>query len=240
MKQALLIARRELLAYVRSPMGAIIIAVCLVIDGLLFYNMALTEKLVSGQVLAKFFYLTSGITMLAAVALSMRLVAEERQTGTITLLNTSPILDSQVVFGKFLSAWGVLALMVASTGYMPALIFVNGRVSLGHIAVGYLGLLLLGAAVLAIGIFASALTRHQIIAVVIAAAILVPWLVMWMLARVVDAPFSTFLNAFALHHENFRPFQEGILKLESVVYYLVVTYFFLLSATKVLEARRWR
>ncbi|MDX2055248.1 MAG: ABC transporter permease [Polyangiaceae bacterium] len=238
--KAFLIARRELNAVVRSPMGAIIISVTLLINGLLFYNMVLTEKLLSGQVLEQFFYYTSGPMMLAAVALSMRLLAEERQNGTVTLLNTSPISDRDIVLGKFLGALVVLAVMVLFTLYMPALIFVNGKVSIGHIAVGYLGLLLLGAAVLSIGLFASSLTRHQIIAVVIAAAILVPWLVLWKVAQLVDAPVNKFLNGFALHHQNFRTFQTGVLRLDSVVYYVAVTYFFLLAATKVLEARRWR
>lgn len=238
--KSLLIARRELNAIIRSPMGAIIISVTLLINGLLFYNMVLTEKLLSGQVLEQFFYFTSGPMMLAAVALSMRLLAEERQNGTVTLLNTSPITDSEIVLGKFIGAFVVLAVLVLMTLYMPALILVNGKVSLAHIAVGYMGLLLLGAAVLSIGLFASSVTRHQIIAVVIAAVILVPWLVLWKVAQVVDEPMNKFLNAFALHHQNFRSFQTGVLRLDSVVYYVAVTYFFLLAATKVLEARRWR
>jgi ABC-2 type transport system permease protein len=123
---------------------------------------------------------------------------------------------------------------------MPALIFVNGKVSMGHIAVGYAGLLLLGAATIAIGLFASSLAKSQVVAAIVGAAILAPLLTLWMIARAVDPPLNKFLAALAIHHENFRPFMNGILELSGVVYYVMVTYFFLLAATKILEARRWR
>ena len=240
MSRALLIARREMFAYLRSPLGSSVVAAALLIDGIWFYWKGLTEKLVSAQVLSQFFYGASGTTMLAAVVLSMRLLAEERQTGTFTLLNTVPLRDREIVFGKFISAFGVLFVMTALTIYMPLLILVNGKVSWGHIAVGYTGLLLLGAAATAIGLFASALARSQVVAVIIAALIMAPLVLLWAVARAVDPPLNTVLAALALHHENFRPFMEGILSLEGVAYYFAVTVFFLLAATKTLEARRWR
>lgn len=238
--KALLIARRELNAIVRSPMGAIIISVTLLIDGLYNYIDVFTEKMLSAAALEKFLYNTSGAVVLLAILLSMRTLAEERHDGTITLLNTSPISDREILLGKYVAGMVVLCMAILLTLYMPALIFVNGKISAAHIAVGYLGLMMLGSASLAVGIFASSLTRHQIIAAVIAAAILVPWLVLWKVAQLVDAPLNKFLNGFALHHQNFRTFQTGVLRLDSVVYYVAVTYFFLLAATKVLEARRWR
>ncbi|HMR07748.1 MAG TPA: ABC transporter permease [Polyangiaceae bacterium] len=240
MTQTLLIARRELFAYFRSPLGAVVIAGVLLIDGIYFYWKGLTEKLLSAQVLQEFFFGASGTTMIAAIVLSMRLLAEERQLGTITLLNTSPVRDGEIVMGKFVSAFGVVALMTGLTIYMPLLILVNGKVSGGHIAVGYLGLLLLGAASVAIGLFASALARSQVVALILGALIMAPMLLLWALARAVDPPFNGFLSALSLHHENFRPFMVGILELGAVAYYVLVTYFFLLAATKTLEARRWR
>ena len=155
MTKALLIARREMGAYARSPLGAVIIAGALLIDGILFYYWGLSQKMLSAEVLSEFFYAASGITMAAGIILSMRLIAEERQTHTFTLLNTAPVRDSEIVLGKYLSAFGMLALLTVLTLYMPALIFVNGKVSIGHIAVGYLGLLLVGSATIAIGLFAS-------------------------------------------------------------------------------------
>src|SRR5215471_17435857 len=170
----------------------------------------------------------------------MRLLAEERHTGTLVVLNTAPEHDRAIVLGKFLSAFGFVALKTALTIYLPLLIFVNGRVSLGHIAVGYLGLLLLGAASVAIGLFGSALAKNQVLAAVIGAAILGTMLLLWMVGRVTDPPLNTFLAALALHNERQNAFMKGLLRLENVVYYVAVTYFFLLAATKTLEARRWR
>jgi ABC-2 type transport system permease protein len=238
--RVLLVARREMLAYVRSPLGAIVVAAALLIDGLYFYWQGLTEKLLSAQVLFQFFYGASGTTMVASLVLAMRLVAEERQTGTMTLLNTAPIKDREIVLGKFLSAFGVIALQTVLTVYMPLLILVNGKVSVGHIVVGYAGILLLGAATTAIGLFASTLARSQVVAIILGAVILAPLLLLWMVARAVDPPLNTFLAALALHHKNQLPFMQGILQLQSVVYYVAVTWFFLLAATKTLEARRWR
>jgi len=240
MKKALLIAGRELRAYFRSPLGAIVLAAALLIDGLYFYWKGLTEKLLSAQVLTEFFFVGSGTTMIAAIVLAMRLLAEERQTGTITLLNTSPIRDVEIVAGKYLAALSVMALMTLLTIYMPLLIFVNGKVSVGHIVVGYAGLLLLGSASLSIGLFASALARSQVVAAILGAVIIAPMILLWAVAKAVDPPLNTFLSAMALHHENFRPFMNGILQLNGVVYYVMVTFFFLLAATKTLEARRWR
>ena len=240
MSQVLLIARRELFAYLRSPLGAVILAGALLIDGALFYTEGLSQKLLSSEVLQRFIYNTSGPTMIAAVLLSMRLLAEERQAGTLVLLNTSPIQDREIVLGKFLSAFGVLTLLTLLTAYMPALIFVNGKVSLGHVLVGYAGLLLLGGATIAVGLLGSALARSQIVAVILGAVTMALLLLLWMIARTADPPINRFLAALAMHHDNFRPFILGRLSLGSVAYYLAVTYFFLLASIKVLEARRWR
>src|SRR3982751_3857089 len=97
MTGVLLIARRELFAYLRSPLGAVIIAGALLLDGIWFYWQGLTQKLLSAEVLQQFLYGASGTTMAAALFVSMRLFAEERQTGTLVLLNTSPLRDWQIV-----------------------------------------------------------------------------------------------------------------------------------------------
>jgi ABC-2 type transport system permease protein len=203
----LLIAGREMRAYARSPLGSVIVAGALLIDGILFYYWGLSQKLLSAEVLSEFFYAASGVTMISCMALSMRLIAEERQTHTFTLLNTAPIRDWEIVLGKYLSALGMLAIIVALTAYMPALIFVNGKVSYGHIAVGYVGLLLIGSATIGIGLFASSLTKSQVVSAIVGAAILVALILMWMLASVVEPPLNTVLASLAFHHQNFQPFQ---------------------------------
>jgi ABC-2 type transport system permease protein len=178
--------------------------------------------------------------MVASILLSMRLVAEERQTGTLVLMNTAPVRDSDIVLGKFLASFLFVALLTALTVYMPVLILVNGRIALGHVMVGYLGLILLGAASVAIGLFGSAVAKTQVLAAIVGAGILVTMLLLWLVARVTDPPLNDFLAGLALHNERQSAFMHGLLRVDNVVYYLAVTYFFLLAATKTLEARRWR
>jgi ABC-2 type transport system permease protein len=170
----------------------------------------------------------------------MRLIAQEREKNTLVLLNTSPIREVEVVLGKFLALFALISAINVVSVYMPLLIFVNGKVSVGHILVGYAGVLLLGAAATAIGVFASALARTQVISVVVAGVILGLMILLWMVAKISDPPLNTFISGLALHHERYKGFMQGVLRLENVIYYIAVTYFFLLAATKTLEARRWR
>jgi len=240
MRNALLIAGRELRSYLRSPLGWVVAAAMLLLDGVLFQAGAMGGTRLSAQVLADFFYYISGVTMIGAIAMSMRLIAHEREKGTLVLVNTAPVRDSQIILGKFLALFTFLFVVTLATAYMPALIFVNGRVSIGHILVGYLGIILLGASAVAIGLFASAFARTQVIAAVLGAAMLGIMILLWMAAKVSDPPVNNFLLSMAIHHERQRGFMTGVLKFENIIYYVAVTYFFLLAAIKTLEARRWR
>lgn len=241
MNATFLIARRELGAYLRSMTGYVIAAAVLIVDGLLFNAFALggNDKL-SAEVMGLFFYFSSGTTIIASVFISMRLLAEERQTGTLVLLTSSPVHDWEIVLGKFLSAFVFLALITLATVYMPGLIFVNGKISFGHMAAGYLGLLLLGSATLAIGTFGSALARTQVLAAIFSGCIVVALIVCWLLAKVTEKPLSDVFIAMALHGRHFPPFQAGTVNMRDVVYYLMVTYVALFAAVRVMEARRWR
>jgi ABC-2 type transport system permease protein len=241
MRNVLLITRRELGAYLTTPLGYIIAAAVLLADGLLFNWLVLgAEPQPSTRVLEKFFYIASGTTMIASVFLAMRLLAEERQTGSLVLLMTSPIKESEIILGKFLSAWAFLGMMTVTSVYMPLLIFVNGRVSIGHIVSGYLGLMLLGGAALSIGLLGSALTRHQVLAVVLSTLMLLFMLAAWLGSAVSEPPLDAFFQYLALYNKHFVPFQQGILGLSHLIYYASIMFFFLLAATKVMEARRWR
>ena len=237
------ILRRELTAYLTSPQGWVVAAALLLLAGVLFYAEALgpgAGERLSADVLARFFYTTSGLVAIAAVAISVRLLTDERQTGSVVLLNTAPVPDRQIVLGKFLGALAFLTVVTLATLYMPLLVLVNGRVSWGHVFVGYTGLLMLGAAVLAIGVFASALTRHTLGAAVAGSALTGMMFLFWPLSFVVDPPLARVFAGLGIHGRHFSDFQAGVLHLRDVVYYLAVVYFFLLLATKTLEARRWQ
>lgn len=241
MKSVWLVAKRELGAVVRSPMGFLVAALVLVVDGLLFNAFALSggEKL-STVVLNEFFFYLSGVTMVASVPISMRLLAEERQKGTIPLLLTSPIRDNQIILGKFLGACLFLFLLTLITIYMPLMIMVHGKISWGHLFSGYLGILLLGSASLAIGTFGSSLAKSQIVAVFITIFLLAVMVSLWMLAKISENPIRDIFSYLALHNMHFSTFRAGKIHLRDVVYYLSVSTFFLFLATRILESRRWR
>jgi ABC-2 type transport system permease protein len=240
MRLTLLIARRELASFLKGMSGYIILAGTLALSGLFFNAYVLGEGAHrSSEVLQRFFYVSSGFTMIASVLISMRLLAEERQTGTLTLLYSSPVRDGEIVTGKFLAALGFLALYLALTLYMPGMILVHGKVSLGHLCAGYLGLLLLGAACLSIGLFGSALTRSQVLAAVLGGCLLVALLVSWLLGNVTERPFAGVFRALALYL-HYQPFESGVVHVKDVTYFLLVTYVALFGATRVLEARRWK
>lgn len=241
MRGMFLIARRDLAAYFNSIWGYLVVAALLFFNGLAFNVFAVgkTSKY-STDVLEDFFYWTFGFIVTAAVLLTMRLIAEERQTGTIVLLDSSPLSDWQIVGGKYLSAMGFLTLMIALTGYMPALIFVEGKVSYGHIAAGYTGLLLTGSAVVAIGTFASSLSKSQLVAAVIAGVVVGVLVLSWLLGRITEAPLSDVFSYLSLYDRHFQPFQRGRINLEDVVYYLSLTFAFLMLSTRWMAARRWR
>ncbi len=242
MRPISVILRRELAAYLYSPLGYLIAAASLVVGGLLFYAEALgpaAGERLSAEVLARFFFNSSGLVAIAAVALSVRLIAEERQARTLPLLRTAPVTDWHIVLGKFFAAFAFLAGITLVGIYMPLLILVNGKISVGQVAVGYLGLFLIGAAVLAIGMFATSLTRSYLMATVLGAAATAAMFLFWPLAQVVDPPLSTVFGGLALHGAHFTGFQLGVLHLRDVAYYLAVTYFFLLLSAKVMEGKRW-
>jgi ABC-2 type transport system permease protein len=241
MTATLLIMRRELGTYLRSMTGYVIAAILLLVDGLLFNIFAIggDDKL-SAAVMAQFFFYTSGLTMIASVFISMRLVAEERQTGTLVLLTSSPVMDGEIILGKFLSGFLFLAMVLMLTIFMPLLILVNGKISVGHLIAGYLGLLLLGAAAMALGTLGSALARTQVLAAIFSGCMVTAMVLAWMLVQVTERPFKDVFANLAIHGKHFLPFQQGTIHLRDVVYYLMVTLVTLFAAVRVMEARRWR
>lgn len=233
--------RRELGYYWRADVGPIVLALTLFVEGLLFNAVAIgVVPRRSSEVLEDFFYLASGPTMLAAVLLSMRSFAEERQRRTLVLLSCSALAEWEVVCGKFAAAYLFLATTTLSSAYMPLLVAWHGEVSLGHVAAGYVGLLLLGAASLAVGLLASALAASQLFAALLAACVLCVWTALWRLAPLAGPPLGDVLAYLALHDRHFRPAMRGILDVGDVVFYTSVTLAALSCATRVLEARRWR
>jgi len=241
MRAISIIYRRELGTYLRSPFGWVIAAILLLIAGLLCQGLAMTGEQLSAIVLEKFFYWSSALPLFGGVLLSFRLLSEERQNHSMVLLNTSPIRDSEIVLGKFFAALTFLAIILLLSMYMPIMIKINGKITWSQVFVGYFGMLLLGAATLAIGLFGSALTRQQLIAAVISAAMVALMVFIQILANKVDQPVRDVVEQLALWWVHYQyGFMKGVLNLKDVIYYIAVTYFFLLLSIKTLEAKRWQ
>jgi len=241
MRATSIIYKRELGRYLRSPIGWIIAAAALLIEGILFQSQAMSGEQLSAIVLERYFYYASGIPTFCGVLLAFRLLAEERQNHSMVLLKTSPIRDTEIVLGKFFAALTFMAIIFVLSIYMPLLVKVNGKITFAQIFVGYFGMFLLGSATLAIGIFASALTRHQIVAALLGAVFVVIMVMLFPLAKRLDSPVREVLEQADLWWIHFQNgFMRGILNLKDVIYYLAVTYFFLLLAVKTLEAKRWQ
>jgi ABC-2 type transport system permease protein len=240
MNASITIFKREMVSYLQSLAGRIVGALALLLMGVTFQVFGAKTQL-SGEMLAQFFWGSSGVVMGTAIILSVRLVAEERQTGSLLLLNTSPVRETEIIVGKFFAAAAFLAIILAVSVYIPLLIKSEGKITGAQIFVGYLGLFLLGSATLAIGIFASTLAKQQIVAAVIGAAIVVLMLLLYQLSRKLDAPMKDILAEMDLWWIHFQQgFMKGVFNLKDAVYYVAVTYFFLLCSVKTLEMKRWQ
>jgi ABC-2 type transport system permease protein len=241
MRATSIIYRRELGSYLRSPITWIIAAFLLLAEGIFFQAWALRGEQLSALVLERYFFISSFAIGTAGIVFSFRLIAEERQNHSMTLLTTAPVRDHQIVLGKFFAALTFLTIMLVLSIYMPILIKVNGKISAGQIFVGYIGLFLFGSVSLAIGLFASALTRYQFLALVIAAVILIVMGNIFQLAPRLDPPVRGVVEQADLWWVRFQgSFMKGIFNLKDVIFYFCTTYFFLLLSIKTLEAKRWQ
>src|SRR3954452_103583 len=170
MRNILIIAGRELADYFATPVATVFIVIFLILQGALTFNLG--QFFDRGLAdLNPFFTFVPWVFLLLVPAITMRLWAEERRLGTIELLLTLPITQTEAVLGKFLAAWAFCAIALLLT--FPFIITVNflGRPDNGVIASGYLGALLVAGAFLAVGSAMSALTRNQVIAFVLAVAV---------------------------------------------------------------------
>ncbi|HZU06738.1 MAG TPA: ABC transporter permease [Chloroflexota bacterium] len=230
------IAQRELQSYFVSPLAYIIGFFFLLASGLLF---ALILGLSSEATLRPLFGQLAVILLFIAPALTMRLLAEEQRTGTLELLLTAPVRDSELVLGKFLGVFLLLLALLAVTLVYPAILFLAGNPDRGPILSGYLGVILLGAAFLAVGLFASSLTQNQIIAYLLAFVLL---LLLWLAdgmgnftgGRIGD------LFRFLSVTRHFDEFPRGIIDTRHVVYFLSVIAAALFFTVLSVQARRWR
>lgn len=235
MRNTTTIALREFKSYLASPMAYVVTGIFLMLTGFFFQSSPSTysETSING-----FLAWGSILLLLLASVLTMRLLAEERKMGTLELLLTAPVRDSEVIVGKFLGSLGILTVMLALTFYYPILLMWFGDPDMGPIATGYLGLFLLGCTSLAVGLFASSLTSNQIVAAVVAGGILCALWFLGMAADLLPEAMGEVISYLSLYY-HFPDFMKGVIDTRGIIYYLSITVLFLFLAIRSLESSRW-
>jgi len=234
-RNTLAIAERELKSYFVSPVPYVVTGLFLVIAGVLFSG---PFSRVSEATLRYWIGNVSVIWLIVLPAFTMRLLAEEARSGTIELLLTNPVRDFEVVLGKYLAALGSLLGILALTLYYPAVLFIFGSPDGGPILTSYVGIILQGAAFLAVGLWASSFTQNQIIAYFLSFAIL---LIMWLGDLVADAigkPGSDAMRYLSVP-SHFQDFSRGVIDTTHVIYFLSIVAAALFLAYLSLQTRRW-
>ncbi len=231
------IALKETKLYFGTPAAYIVGAMFLGLTGVFFVadvTAPFAEAGVRGIVdWASFF-----IIFLAPL-LTMRLLAEEQKLGTLELLLTSPVRDWEVVLGKYIASFLILAAILAVTLYYVVIIYSFGDPDTGPVLSGYLGLLLYGAAALAIGLLGSSLSSNQIVAAVVGIAILLMLSFVNLIADIVTGVASEIFNGMSMN-EHIVDFSRGVIDTSSLVFFISLTAVFLFLTIRSLETRRWR
>jgi ABC-2 type transport system permease protein len=255
MKSVWIIAKKELRAYFTSPIAYVVMTVFLVLTGFFFYSLVWWFNAQSMQaaqnpyyaqqmninlmVFGPLFNNMSIILLLVLPLLTMRLFAEEKKVGTEELLMTSPIGVGRIILGKYLASLIVVAAMLALTALPAVLTFLYGNPELAPILNGYLGLFLMAAAFLAVGLFFSSLTENQIVAAVLTfGALLLFWVLNWASGSA-SGFWSGILN-YVSFFPHFGNSTQGILDTTDLVYYASFAFFGLFLTHAVIQSRRWR
>lgn len=235
MNRTLTIAKRELVGYFNGPAAYIVLCLFLLTLGLFFWNPFFLVNRVSVRGM---FDLMSVLLLPTAPAITMGLLAEEKRTGTLEVLLTMPIRDTEVVIGKFLGALCLLAVLLLLTLPYPLSVATLGRLDWGPVLSAYFAIFLQGAAMLAIGLLASSWTENQLIAFFTGGMICFTF---WILSRFlpfVPGGVASALEWFSFDY-HYESMVRGVIDSRDVLFFLSVTGFGLALAFRSLESRRW-
>ena len=237
---------REFRAYFFSPLAYIVAALVLLINGVVFWlivsylndpraAIGAPLQLFFGQTF--FFWL---VIVFVAAVLTMRLLSEERRSGTIEVLMTAPVTEEQVVLGKYLAALGFYIFLWMPTLAYPSVLAYYSEVDWGPVAAGYIGIVGIGSLFLAAGVLASALTRSQLVAAVLTFALLVFMIIVGFLENLfTDSSFQELVGYLNVM-QHMDDFGKGVVDTRRLVYYLSASVLLLFLSARVLESRKWR
>ena len=254
MKNVLLICRKELKSYFASPIAYLLLAFFAIVFGAGFYTAtrdfvrqgAMMQMQGRGMpmdvnewVIRPLLGFASTVGLFLIPLITMRLYAEEKRSGTIELLLTSPVRDSEVIIGKWLAAVLLYICVIGVCLLDFGLLFAFGKPDWKPMLVGFLGLVLQGSCLLAIGTFISTTTRNQIIAGGVTFFVcLLLWILSWFTA------FDSSAGAQAVNYisvvTHFEPFAKGVLDTKDIIFYASMIFFGLFLTARSMESLRWR
>jgi ABC-2 type transport system permease protein len=237
---------RELRAYFFSPLAYVVLFFFLLIHGFIFamiLSFLNDPRSPGGPPLTLFFGGTLFfwlILLFVGPVLTMRLLSEELKTGSIEVLMTAPVTEGQVVAGKYLAALAFYVFLWLPTLSYAAILSYWSRVDWGPVAAGYIGVLGIGALFLAVGTFASALTKNQLISAILTFAILIFLFSPGLLANLVTNETAKKALGYLDLWQHMDELGKGIVDTRRLVYYISATLFFLFLTSRALEDRKWR
>ena len=229
MRNILAVCKKELYTYFVSPIAYFVIIVFSALSGFIFSVWLITY---SGKI--------PGADVMQVVFgnLTMKLFAEERKSGTIELLLTSPITDAQVVLGKFLASWILVLIMLGFTLLFPFLTSRFGPLGIGVLCSGYLGLILISSCFLAFGLLMSSMSKNQIVAALTSFGF---FLTLWVIGILSNkSGYIGKMLSYLSFLDHYNDFARGVIKLNDVIYYLSFLCVCLFSTFKSIESSKWR
>ncbi len=230
------LTKKELRSYFDSPVAYVVIILFLLISGWQFSSQMFMSNTAD---LRGLFQIIRFILLFFIPALSMRLISEEKRSGTIEILGTMPLSEWQLVMGKFIPALILMVITLLLTLVNYITISYLGNPDSGATAGGYIGLILLSAAYLSIGLFTSSLSKNQIVAFILAFAIIFLFLILNYLKFFVGGFLASILEFLSTDY-HFEAIQRGVLDSRNIIYYITLTFTFLFLTVQVLQSRKWR
>lgn len=229
---------KELRSFFNSPVAYIVIVVYLVILGYFFTSNLFIANISS---LRTVFEMTPFLLLFFAPAITMRLISEEKKAGTLELLITRPVRESEIIVGKFLAAWGLYFFTLLPTLCYFVTVSMIGKLDVGAVLGGYLGLLFVGAVFLAVSVFGSSITENQVVAFIVSFLIV---FALFMLDKVlfqlgsIGSGFVSVFQYLSIDY-HFSNTERGVIDTRDIIYYLSAVTIALAAATAVLQRRRW-
>jgi ABC-2 type transport system permease protein len=252
MRNILAIAEKELRSYFSSPIAYIIIGFFLLPFGVFFYlylasfvKQSMQQAQFGGamninqNVIRYVLQNASVIILFIMPMITMRTYSEEKRSGTIELLLTSPITDVEIILGKFFGALGLYLALLAVTLPHMGILFLYGNPEWRPVAAGYLGLVLMGGTFVSLGLLISSTTSNQIVAGIVT---FVVFLLLWIIGWFADTAGPTIgpITSWLSITEHFDDFSKGIIDTKHVLYYLSLITFGLFLTAKSVDTERWR